>query len=110
MAIAAGDEDPVLAAGRLLAAAGASRERLERAHLILIERLRSHSNDFEATFALRIVERALDEAPYPDGPWRWQHELSPRRMRATRRRRARAIRRGRGGPHLQRRASWRART
>ena len=96
-AIAAGTADPRRAAERLLAAAGRDRERLERAASVLIQRLTLRSNDFEATLALRIVERALAAAPYPDGPWRWQQQLSPRRIRATRRRAAR--RRFRDGRH-----------
>lgn len=85
-AVAAGTSDPRRAAERLLAAADCDRERLEPAASVLIERLKLRSNDFEATLALRIVERAIAAAPYPDGPWRWHHQLSPRRIRATRRR------------------------
>ena len=96
-AIAAGNADPRRAAERLLAAACQDRQRLERAASVLIRRLQVRSNDFEATLALRIVERALAAAPYPDGPWRWQQQLSPRRIRATRRRAAR--RRFREGRH-----------
>lgn len=88
-AIAAGTTDPRRAAERLLTAAGRDRDRLERAASVLIQRLKLRSDDFEATLALRIVERALAAAPYPDGPWRWQQRLSPRRIRATRRRAAR---------------------
>lgn len=71
---------------RLLAPAGRDPQRLLRARSLLIRRIRLHRDDFEATNALRIVERALAAAPYPDGPWRWQHRLSPRRIRAARRR------------------------
>jgi hypothetical protein len=88
-AIAAGAADPRRPADRLLAAADRDRERLERAASVLIQRLTLRSNDLEATLALRIVERALAAAPYPDGPWRWHQRLSPRRIRATRRRAAR---------------------
>jgi hypothetical protein len=88
-AIAAGTADPRRAAERLLAAAGEDRARLERATSVLIRRLQLRSDDFEATLALRIVERALAATPYPDGAWRWQQRLSPRRIRATRRRAAR---------------------
>ena len=88
-AIAAGTTDPRRAAERLLAAANRDRERLERAASALIQRLTLRSDDFEATLALRIVERALAAAPYPDGPWRWHQRLSSRRIRATRRRAAR---------------------
>lgn len=84
-AIAAGTADPRRAAERVLTAADGDRERLERAASMLIQRLQRRSDDFEATLALRIVERALAAAPYPDGPWRWQQRLSPRRIRATRR-------------------------
>jgi hypothetical protein len=88
-AIAAGTTDPRQAAERLLAAADRDRERLELAASTLTQRLTRRSDDFEATLALRIVERALAAAPYPDGPWRWHQRLSPRRIRATRRRAAR---------------------
>ena len=88
-AIAAGTTDPRRAAERLLAAADRDREGLELAASALVQRLTRRSDDFEATLALRIVERALAAAPYPDGPWRWQQRLSPRRIRATRRRAAR---------------------
>jgi hypothetical protein len=88
-AIAAGTTDPRRAAERLLAAADRDRQRLERAASLLIQRLKLRSDDVEATLALRIVERALAGAPYPDGPWRWHQRLSPRRIRATRRRAAR---------------------
>ena len=94
-AIAAGTADPRRAAERLLTAADRDRERLERAASVLIQRLTLRSNDLKATLALQIVERALAAAPYPDGPWRWHQRLSPRRIRATRRRAAR--RRVRGG-------------
>jgi hypothetical protein len=67
----------------------ADPECLRRARSVLIRRLRLRSDDFEATLALRIVERALAAAPHPDGPWRWQQQLNPRRTRAVRRRAAR---------------------
>lgn len=88
-AIAAGTTDPRRAGEALLAAADRDPERLERAVSVLIQRLKFRSDDFEATLALRIVERALAAAPYPDGPWSWRQRLSPRRIRATRRRAAR---------------------
>ena len=94
-ATAAGAADPRRAAERLLAAARGDRERLEQAASKLVQRLQLRSNDFEATMALRIVERAVAAAPYPDGPWRWHQRLSPRRIRATRRRAARRFRSGR---------------
>ena len=72
------------------AADGEDRKRLRRARSLLSRRLHLRSNDFEATLALGIVERALATAPHPDGPWRWQHRLSPRpSIRAARRRAAR---------------------
>jgi len=98
LAVAAG---PVAAEG--------SRARLSAAASILIERLKLRSDDFEATRALRIVERALARAPYPDGPWRWANDLNSRRVRATKRRRRRAARRRRTGPRLPSRARWRTR-
>jgi hypothetical protein len=85
-AVAAGTADPGRAGERLLSAAGWDRKLLEEARSLLTRRLQDRSNDFEATPALRIVERALQGAPMADGPWRWQRQLSPRRIRATRRR------------------------
>lgn len=105
-AVAAGTGDPRRVAELLLAAAGGSRERLSGTRLILSERLHLRSDDLEATLAMRIVERALAQAPYPDGPWRWQQQLSPRRIRAFVRRRARQARRRSAHP-LRRRANWR---
>jgi hypothetical protein len=92
-AISVGTDDPRRAAERLFVAAEGSRDRLSRARSVLSERLHLRSDDFEATLALRIVERALAQTPYPDGPWRWQRELSRRRIRAANRRRAKATRR-----------------
>lgn len=104
--LAAGASDPPTAAW-LLAAAGGSRERLARARSLLSQRLHLHSDDFEATLALPIVERALAAAPYPDGPWRWQEHLHPRRTRAAIRRRTRARRRAERARGLRRRARGR---
>jgi hypothetical protein len=100
LAVAAGTEEPDVAAARVLAAADKSRDRLSAARSLLIHRLKVRSSDLEATLALRIVERALVRAPYPDGPWRWAQSLSPKRRRAVERRRRRAVRRRRTGPRL----------
>ena len=108
LAVAAGPEDPRPAADRVYRAADGSQARLSAAVSLLIERLKLRSDDFEATLALRIVERALARAPYLDGPWRWAHNLSHRRVRATKRRRRRAVRRRRAGPRLPNRATWRS--
>jgi hypothetical protein len=109
-AISAGTEDPRRAAGRLFVATDGSRDRLSRARSVLSERLHLRSDDAEATLALRIVERALAQTPYPDGPWRWQRELSPRRIRSANRRRAKATRRAERARHLRGRATWRSYT
>jgi len=93
LAVADASADPAVPADRVYAAADGNRDRLSAAASLLIERLKRRSDDFEATLALRIVERALVRAPYPDGPWRWAHDLNPRRVRAAERRRRRAIRR-----------------
>jgi hypothetical protein len=108
LAVAAGPTDPGVAGDPEYAAADGSRARRCAAASLLIERLKLRSDDFEATLALRIVERALVRAPYPDGPWRWAHALSPRRMRAAERRRRRAVRRRRTGPRLPDRGAWRS--
>jgi hypothetical protein len=107
LAVAAGAADPGVAADRVYAAADGSRDRLSAAASLLIERLKLRSDDFEASLGLRIVERALVRAPYPDGPWRWAHDLDPRRVRAAKRRRRRAVRRRRSGPRLPDRGAWR---
>ena len=88
-AIEAGAADPAQAAQWLLDAADCRVEPLLLARSLLTRRLQIRSDDFETTLDLRIVERALTEAPHPDGPWRWQNALSPRRVRAARRRAAR---------------------
>ena len=108
IAVAAGPGDPGPAADRVYAAAEGSRDRLSAAASLLIERLKLRSDDFEATLALRIVERALARTPYPDGPWRWANNLKPRRVRAIKRRRRRAVRRRRAGPRLPSRATTRS--
>jgi hypothetical protein len=61
-AIAAGAADPAQAAQRLLDAADRGVEPLRSARSTLTRRLQLRSDDFEATLALRIVERALAEA------------------------------------------------
>jgi len=108
LAVAAGPADPAVAADGVYAAADGSRDRLTAAAALLIERLKRRSDDFEASFALRIVERALVRAPYPDGPWRWAQDLSAHRVRGARRRRRRVVRRRRTGPRLPDRGAWRA--
>jgi hypothetical protein len=100
LSVAAGAKDPDVAAERVFAAADGSRDRLSAATSLLIHRLKLRSSDLEATLALRIIERALVRAPYPDGPWRWAHNLNPRRTRAVERRRRRTARRRRTGPRL----------
>jgi hypothetical protein len=81
--------------------AGRSRARLTTEASLLIDRLKRRSDDFEATLALRAVERDLARLPHPDGPWRWARDINPRRVRAARRRRRRAHRR-RSGPTTKR--------
>jgi len=107
LTVAAEPADPGAAADRVYAAANGSRDRLTAAASLLIERLKLRSDDFEASLALRLVERALVRAPYPDGPWRWAHDLNPRLVRAAKRRRRRAVRRRRTGPRLPDRGAWR---
>lgn len=92
-AIEAGAADPAQAAEWLLVAADRRVEPLQAARSQLTRRLQMRSDDLEATMALRIIERALAGARHPDGPWRWQNDLSPRRVRAARRRAARRRRR-----------------
>lgn len=108
LAVTAAAKDPDVAAEQIFAAANGSRDLLSAAASVLIERLKLRSSDLEATLALRIIERALVRASYPDGPWRWARDLSPRRMRAVERRRRRAIRRRHGRPRLRDRLAWRS--
>jgi len=109
VAVAAAAEDLDVAADTVFAAADGRRDSLSAAASLLIQRLKLRSDDLEASLALRIVEKALARAPYPDGPWRWAENISLRRQRNADRRRRRAIRRRRAGPRLPDRAVWRSR-
>ena len=108
VALAAATEDPDVAADAVFAGAHGRRDTLSAAASLLIQRLKLRSDDQAASLALRIVEKALVRAPYPDGPWRWAENISPRRQRSADRRRRRAIRRRRAGPRLPNRAVWRS--
>jgi len=90
LAVSVAPADLDVATDLVYGAADGSRGRLTAACSLLIHRLKRRSDDFEATLALRILERALVRTPHPDGPWRWADNLSPRRVRAVERRRRRA--------------------
>ncbi len=81
-------DDPAAARRRdaeaLLATVEGRRERLESLRLRYLRRLHRASDDFEATEALRVVERAMSMIPYAEDP------------REERRRAHRARRHGRG--------------
>ncbi|MGH9106509.1 MAG: hypothetical protein ACRDZX_11880 [Acidimicrobiales bacterium] len=58
-----------------LAAAG-DRAQLERARAELVTRIRQRSDDYEATAALSLVNRALATLGWPD-PYSWKHRRKP---------------------------------
>lgn len=61
----------------LLAAAGGDRQALERARNQVASRLRAVSDDWEATAALTLLNRALASMPRPD-PLDWRVRWSQR--------------------------------
>lgn len=58
--------------------AGGDPDLLERARIVLQQRLAHRSDDFAAGRGLRAVRAALQRTAPPEGPWRWQ-ERSRRR-------------------------------
>jgi hypothetical protein len=92
LAVAAGGNPDVTADVVFTAAHGRS-DLLTAGASLLIQRLKLRSDDRDASLALPIMERALARAPYPDGPWRWAQNISPRRRRSAERRRRRELRR-----------------
>jgi hypothetical protein len=66
---------------------GGNRAAVERLRDHYVHRLHRPGEDFAATEALRVVDAALALAPWPDGPWRWQHNLTSGSRRVRRRRR-----------------------
>jgi hypothetical protein len=63
------------AAVQKLAQAG-DRQALERAQNDLVRRIHERSDDFQATAALNLVNRALAAVGWPD-PYSWKHRRKP---------------------------------
>jgi hypothetical protein len=63
------------AAVKKLAEAG-DRTALERAQADLVQRLRERSDDFQATAALNLVNKALGAVGWND-PYSWKHRRKP---------------------------------
>jgi hypothetical protein len=63
------------AAVQKLAAAG-DRQGLEQAQKGLVQRILERSDDFEATAALSLVNRALAAVGWSD-PYSWKHRRKP---------------------------------
>lgn len=58
-----------------LVAAG-DRRALENARAVLVGRITGRSDDFEATGALSLVNKALAVTGHPD-PFNWKHRRKP---------------------------------
>ena len=57
-------------------AAGGDRRALEQAQKDLVQRIHERSDDFEATAALSLVNRALAAVGWTD-PYSWKHRRKP---------------------------------
>ena len=57
-------------------AASGDREALERAQADLVGRIHERSDDFQATAALNLINRALASVGWPD-PYSWKHRRKP---------------------------------
>ncbi len=57
-------------------AAGGDRRGLEQAQKDLVQRIQERSDDFEATAALSLVNRALAAVGWSD-PYSWKHRRKP---------------------------------
>ncbi len=55
---------------------GAGRPALEAARTALVQRIYLHSDDYEATAALRLVNKALAALGWED-PYNWKHRRKP---------------------------------
>jgi hypothetical protein len=67
--------DELDAAVQKLAEAG-DRTALERAQADLVQRIRERSDDFQATAALSLVNKALAAVGWTD-PYSWKHRRKP---------------------------------
>jgi hypothetical protein len=63
------------AAVQKLAQAG-DRDALEQAQKDLVQRIHERSDDFQATAALTLVNKALAAVGWP-GPYSWKHRRKP---------------------------------
>jgi|GEM_PF-2020091 len=63
-------------AGPVTELAQFGREQLEEARLQLVQRIFSRSDDYEATAALNLVNRALAALGWV-GPYNWKHRRKP---------------------------------
>ncbi len=70
-----GSSESLDAAVDQLAASG-DREALERAQADLVGRIHERSDDFQATAALNLINRALASVGWPD-PYSWKHRRKP---------------------------------
>ena len=68
------DEDRQAAVGKL--AAAGDRPELERAQQELVRRLSARTDDFQATVALNLVNKALAKVGWPDA-YSWKHRRKP---------------------------------
>ena len=57
-------------------AAGGDRQALERAQADLVRRIHERSDDYQATAALNLVNRALAHVGWYD-PYSWKHRRKP---------------------------------
>jgi hypothetical protein len=67
--------DALAAAVQTLAQAG-DRPALERAQRDLVQRIHERSDDFQATAALTLVNKALAAVGWTD-PYSWKHRRKP---------------------------------
>jgi hypothetical protein len=70
-----GSDESLAAAVEQLAANG-DRQALERAQTDLVQRIHVRSDDFQATAALNLVNRALASVGWSD-PYSWKHRRKP---------------------------------
>jgi len=75
LAGALGSDESLAAAVQQLAAGG-DRPALEKAQADLVQRIHERSDDFEATAALNLINRALASVGWSD-PYSWKHRRKP---------------------------------
>jgi hypothetical protein len=72
--VAPGDESLDGAVGQLVAAG--DRQELQQGRQALVERIFRNSDDYQATAALNLVNRALAASGWDD-PYSWKHRRKP---------------------------------